>query len=336
MDQYIFSFSDSWSVGNDIVNDVPCGESSSYIGHDYTAEFATDHIFETRSVILDWVRRVGKENDFAIVISKSASIKGNKMPKCILIWERRGLYKPPPEGHSMQRITGTKKCDCPFKLRGVAQPPDGVMWGLKVDSGFHNHKPAGSFERHEYPSRLTPIQQQLVRGMSSSTAPRKILSFMRQQDSSISARIRSIYNVNVLYKKEQLGGLSSIGAESPEDHWMDSIPLGLVIASTYDVVMHTFNMIASSCLTHLPLSSHSVSFATRKRIAIGHVNGNHFVQVFLYPHFPIPPIIIWWRQNASVEARGWTHPYEAHLQLWYEVMKINPSGQRPQFGRNID
>ncbi|XP_058216739.1 uncharacterized protein LOC131327607 [Rhododendron vialii] len=146
MDQYNFSFSDSWSVGNDVANDVPCGESNSYVGRDYTAEFTTDQIFETRAIMLDWVWRVGKENGFVIVISKSASIKGNKMPKCILICERGGLYKPPPEGHSMQRITRTKKCDCPFKLRGVAQPPDGVMWGLKIVRGFHNHEPTESFK----------------------------------------------------------------------------------------------------------------------------------------------------------------------------------------------
>ncbi|XP_058216880.1 uncharacterized protein LOC131327763 [Rhododendron vialii] len=168
-------------------------------------------IFETRAVMVDWVRRVGKENGFVIVISKSASIKGNKMTKCIFICERGGLYRPPPEGHSMQRITGTKKCDCPFKLRGVPQPPDCVMWSLKVVKGFHNHEPAKSFEGHEYPSRLTPIQQQLVRDMSSSTAPREILNFLRQQDSSISTGIRSIYNVKAQYKKEQLGGLSPIG-----------------------------------------------------------------------------------------------------------------------------
>ncbi|XP_058180039.1 uncharacterized protein LOC131298573 [Rhododendron vialii] len=47
--------------------------------------------------------------------------------------------------------------------------------------------------------------------MSSSTAPREILNFLRQQDSSISTGIRSIYNVKAQYKKEQLGGLSPIG-----------------------------------------------------------------------------------------------------------------------------
>ncbi|KAI8568109.1 hypothetical protein RHMOL_Rhmol02G0171600 [Rhododendron molle] len=168
------------------------------------------NIFETRDALLDWVRRVGKENDFMIVISKSASIKGNKMPKCILICERGGLYKPLPEGHSMQKITGTKKCDYPFKLRGVAQPLDGVMWNLKVDTNFYNHEPAEIFEGQEYPSRLTPVQQQLVRDMSSSTVPQEILSFMRQQDSSISTGIRRIYNVKALYKKKQLWDLSSI------------------------------------------------------------------------------------------------------------------------------
>ncbi|KAI8554431.1 hypothetical protein RHMOL_Rhmol05G0098400 [Rhododendron molle] len=44
MDQYNFLFSDSWSVGNDVANDVPCGERSSYVGRDYTAEFTTNQL----------------------------------------------------------------------------------------------------------------------------------------------------------------------------------------------------------------------------------------------------------------------------------------------------
>ncbi|KAI8572369.1 hypothetical protein RHMOL_Rhmol01G0193000 [Rhododendron molle] len=138
MDQYNFSFPDSWLVGNDVANDIPCGERSSYAGRDYTAEFTTDQIFETRTAMVDWVRRVGKENGFVIVISKSASIKGNKMPKCMLICEKGGLYKPPREGYLMQRNTVTKKCDCPFKLRGIPQPPDGVMWSLEVVKGIRS------------------------------------------------------------------------------------------------------------------------------------------------------------------------------------------------------
>ncbi|XP_058185815.1 uncharacterized protein LOC131303039 [Rhododendron vialii] len=138
------------------------------------------------------------------------------------------------------------------------------------------------------------------------------------------------------YVSHVLRRLHCFRPSAPEDHWMDSISLGLVIASTYNVVLHTFDMTASSCFTHLPLSSHPVPFATRTHIAIGCINDNHFAQIFLYRHYPIPPIIIWWRPNASNEAHGWAHPYETRLQLWYEVMQIDPSGRRPQFGGNID
>ncbi|KAI8564437.1 hypothetical protein RHMOL_Rhmol03G0181400 [Rhododendron molle] len=95
-------------------------------------------------------------------------------------------------------------------------------------------------------------------------------------------------------------------------------------------------MIASSCLTHLPLSSHPVPLAAPTHITIGRVNGNHFVQIFLYRHYPVSPIIIWWMQNASNEAYRWAHPYVAHLQLWYEVIQIDPLGRQPQFDGNID
>ncbi|XP_028067424.1 uncharacterized protein LOC114270176 [Camellia sinensis] len=46
------------------------------------------------------------------------------------------------------------------------------------------------------------------------------------------------------------------------------------------------------CLTFLPLRSLSVTLADRREIAIGFVNGNHFVQVFLEAGHPVPPIAI--------------------------------------------
>ncbi|GFZ06530.1 hypothetical protein Acr_18g0007000 [Actinidia rufa] len=40
---------------------------------------------------------------------------------------------------------------------------------------------------------------------------------------------------------------------APEMYWMDSMPLGIVIASRYNLVLHTFGEHVGSCFTHLPL-----------------------------------------------------------------------------------
>ncbi|CAM8889805.1 unnamed protein product [Rhodiola kirilowii] len=183
-------FSNNWSYGSE--------ESISNKNRDYTSEFTTNQIFENREDMLNWAKRVGLENGIVVVIKNSAKKIGGKMPKCILTCERGGKYKPPflVEETSQIRNTGTKKCECPFELRGRPIPPEGVMWGLRVICGIHNHKAAEFMDGHEYPSRLKPMEKQLVLDMANSTAPREILSILKQKDSSNIAQI-NLQNVVV-------------------------------------------------------------------------------------------------------------------------------------------
>ncbi|KAL9691183.1 hypothetical protein QQ045_011602 [Rhodiola kirilowii] len=140
-------FSNSWSYGSDPRSE----ESISNKNRDYTSEFTTNQIFENREDMLNWAKRVGLENGIVVVIKNSVKKSGGKMPKCILACERGGKYRP----ETFQiRNTGTKKCECPFELRGIPVPPDGVMWGLRVLCGIHNHPTVEFMDGHEYPSRL--------------------------------------------------------------------------------------------------------------------------------------------------------------------------------------
>lgn len=216
MDDYNFSISDSSSLGNV----VPSGESISHNGRDYTPEFTTDQIFESREDMLAWARRVGLENGIVVVIKNSANLKGGKLPKCILGCERGGKYKPHRYlvgGQTLQRNTGTKKCDCPFELRGKPLPPDGVMWSLRVSCGFHNHKPAENFEGHEYPSRLKPMEKQFVVDMANSNTPREILSILKQKDPSNTTGIRSIYNAIFINKEAKRTKQAEVISVAPSE-----------------------------------------------------------------------------------------------------------------------
>ncbi|GFZ21224.1 hypothetical protein Acr_29g0003860 [Actinidia rufa] len=170
--------------------------------------------------MLDWVRSVGRQNGMVVVIKRSANLKGGKLPKCILGCERGGKYEPPrhhSEGQPLQRNTGRKKCDCPFELRGLAIPPDGVMWGLLVKCGFHNHETAKYLNGHEYPSRLKPVEKQFVVEMAGSTQPREILNVLKERDSANTTGIQSIYNTIARQKVVQRGGLN------PTQHVLDQL-----------------------------------------------------------------------------------------------------------------
>ena len=45
--------------------------------------------------MINWAKRVGLENGIVVVIKKSATLKGGKLPKCHLMCERGGKYQPP-------------------------------------------------------------------------------------------------------------------------------------------------------------------------------------------------------------------------------------------------
>ncbi|CAM8899320.1 unnamed protein product [Rhodiola kirilowii] len=200
-------FSNSWSYGSDVRSE----ESISNKNRDYTSEFTTNQIFENREDMLNWAKRVGLENGIVVVIKNSAK---KKVVRCrsILACERGGKYKPPflVEETSQIKNTGTKKCECPFELRNRPIPPEGVMWGLRVICGIHDHKAAEFMDGHEYTSRLKPMEKQLVLDMANRTAPREILSILKQKYSSNSTGIKSLYNIIGRNKSVKRGGLTQV------------------------------------------------------------------------------------------------------------------------------
>ena len=131
---------------------------------------------------------------------------------------------------------------------------------------------------------------------------------------------------------EVLRSLSYWKPTAPRPYWMECMSLGIVIASRYNIVLHTFDANAGGCFTHLPLRSRPVPVRQSQEIAIACIN-NHFVQLFLCPNHPVPPIPMWWWNNASDEAKGWALSYDTRLNLWFEVLDVVPG---PQFGGNID
>ncbi|GAB2287092.1 hypothetical protein Dimus_039805 [Dionaea muscipula] len=161
----------------------------------------------------DWVQMVGRQHGFVVVIDKSASEKGNRLPKCTLICKRGGKYKPPryllPD-QILKTNTGTKKCECLFALRGVPIHPEGIMWGVFFVCSYHNHETTQYLESREYPSRLKPDEKEFVLDLADSTAPRFILSALKERDESNTTDIKSIYNAIYKEKKRRRESLNSV------------------------------------------------------------------------------------------------------------------------------
>lgn len=150
---------------------------------------------------------------------------------------------------------------------------------------------------------------------------------------------QSRYLYDVIYPlrnfaEELLRSLNWFLSTTPVTHWMDCMTLGVVIASRCNLVLHTFDKNALGCFTHLPLRSPPIPVQEREEIAIARV-GDHFVQVFLRPHYPISLIPTWWWEYSLDEARGWATSYNVRILLLFEV--ISPAQGTPgaQFGGNI-
>ncbi|XP_073224736.1 uncharacterized protein [Cicer arietinum] len=122
---------------------------------DLTDVFTTGMLFDTRDELLKWARNVGRENGIVVVIfrSETATARPRTKTKLILGCERSGKYRP-WKNPNLTRSTWTRKCDCPFRLRGTRSSV-GDGWYLHVICGLHNHELAKKLTGHSFLGRLS-------------------------------------------------------------------------------------------------------------------------------------------------------------------------------------
>ncbi|KAH0989406.1 hypothetical protein GBA52_000889 [Prunus armeniaca] len=170
---------------------------------DYTNEFTTDEIFKSRDALVEWTRDRGNSNGLVIIIKNSdAGGAGNKKPRIKFCCEKGGVYKRKIDEnvHKKRRLrsSGTKKCGCPFLLRGVSLG-DNDEWKLEVVCGVHNHDAAKSNAR-----RLSEEEKALLVDMSKSLAkPKDILRTIKQKEGLNETTMKTIYNVRQRLKLKE-------------------------------------------------------------------------------------------------------------------------------------
>jgi len=123
---------------------------------DRTTDFTIDELFRSRDGLLQWVRKVAFGLGFVVVIFRSDKATGAQGRKTFVLLgcERSGKYRKYRSDLEVT-ITGTRKCDCPFRLRGKPIK-GGEGWVLKVVCGFHNHDLVETLVGHSYAGRLRP------------------------------------------------------------------------------------------------------------------------------------------------------------------------------------
>ncbi|KAL5194743.1 putative protein FAR1-RELATED SEQUENCE 10 [Glycine soja] len=105
------------------------------------------------------------------------------------------------------------------------------------------------------------------------------------------------------------------------DKWMDITDMGYVIASRYNVILVSLSQQQS--MTFFPLRSQPPPDSSGHRIiCVGHVFGNHFVQVYLKDHCPLPPPALLWSTNCYSQAKQWAIPYISRMQEYTSLMSF--------------
>lgn len=168
-------------------------------------------IYPSRQHLIDWVRNTGRRLGFLIIILRSDSDSSSVKPRIMFACERSGVYKSRnAKDPNNYRLTGTKKCNCPFRLKGV-KVHSVDNWRLVVLNGVHNHSSLKHAEGHSFAGRLSEEEIKLVLEMHRNMVKAKeILNTLKRNNHLNSTTIKTIYNVIQTHNSIERGGRSQV------------------------------------------------------------------------------------------------------------------------------
>ncbi|KAL5161585.1 Protein FAR1-RELATED SEQUENCE 5 [Glycine soja] len=215
MDEYQWSYDNTMSqeVDMDYENEQECGVNEPHV--DCSDAFNTSQVFGTRDDVLQWARLVAHENGFVAIIMRSDTNTGTRGRSSFVLigCERSGQYKCRNK-EFFRRDTGSRKCSCPFRLRGKPVH-GGESWMVKLICGIHNHELAKSLVGHPYAGQLTNDEKKIIVDMTKSMVkPKNNILTLKEHNANNCTTIKQIYNARSAY-------CSSIrGADTEMQHLM--------------------------------------------------------------------------------------------------------------------
>ncbi|XP_068504274.1 uncharacterized protein [Phaseolus vulgaris] len=197
----------------DELDDVDLEQSISYNAldnehraHECSETFSTDEVFRDRDELLEWARSVGYSYGFVIVILRSDTWTGQRgrMTYVLLGCERGCKYKRYRKEVDVSR-TGSRKCECPFRLRGkLVKGRQG--WMVELICGSHNHDLAETMVGHPYAGRLSIEEKVMDEDMTkTSVKPINILLTMKERNKKNVTTIKQVYNAITVHRRSQRG-----------------------------------------------------------------------------------------------------------------------------------
>ncbi|XP_057452554.1 protein FAR1-RELATED SEQUENCE 5-like [Lotus japonicus] len=151
------------------------------IAANYTEQFTTDRVFVTQDELMDWVKAVGKQLGFVIIIRRSdCGSKG------------RG---------SKSRQLAILGCEMGGKLKARRTSEDG-LWRLTGLRGDHNHKLAENLHDHACVGRITSEEKDMLGKMvDKMVKPGNMLLALKSANPQNLTTIRQVYNERMTHMR---------------------------------------------------------------------------------------------------------------------------------------
>jgi len=163
-------------------------------------------VFATQDDILQWAPSVAYEIGFVTMILRSDINIGMRGRTSFMLigCKRSGQYGSRKKDF-VRRITGSRKCGCPFKLHGKPVV-GGQGWMMKLMCGSHNHELAKSLVGHPYAGRLTKDEKTIIAYMTKSMVKlRNILLTLKEHNANSCTTIKQMYNARSAYRSSIRG-----------------------------------------------------------------------------------------------------------------------------------
>ncbi|XP_068487177.1 uncharacterized protein [Phaseolus vulgaris] len=143
--------------------------------------------------LMNYVHQHGlSEGDYGIHFTTNEAVKGGVS------------YRKYKDGLEVS-VTGTRKCECPFKLRGKPVGK-GQGWVLKVICGTHNHDLYDTLVGHPYAGRLKTNEHSMLVDMTKNMVkPGNILRTLKENNEDNMTTIKQIYIARYSYKRSVRG-----------------------------------------------------------------------------------------------------------------------------------
>ncbi|KAJ9565565.1 hypothetical protein OSB04_001531 [Centaurea solstitialis] len=130
-----------------------------------------------------------------------------------------------------------------------------------------------------------------------------------------------VYGVETWHQVYNSLNFFELDTFAPNEHWMDVFETGLLIASRYNVILHSLTTVGS--MTFFPLRSSPPPWYEHVAFTIGYVNGNHHVKISIADGHPMPPIVPNWFRFKYDCATAWATPYMTHIDKFKQLLSSN-------------